>query len=75
MVTNKSGSHNFSAQSSIDDKLVCYMGANATNNTNVSFSQNIIDMEIYIANKEAVDADIKEFQDWVIAQLENKDGE
>lgn len=61
-------SHNFSANSEIEGNVVLYMSASVTG-SNINFSQNIQNLELYVANKETVDADYADFQSYVLNKI------
>ena len=61
-------SHNFSANSEIEGNVVLYMSASVTG-SNINFSQNIQNLELYVANKETVDADYADFQEYVLNKI------
>lgn len=61
-------SHNFSANSEIEGNVVLYMSASVTG-LNINFSQNIQNLELYVANKETVDADYADFQEYVLNKI------
>lgn len=68
MLSNYNQFRNFTANSKIDSSVVSNMNANYDGN-NINFSHNIIDYDLYMANKNVVDGDYSEFTDLVLAEI------
>ncbi len=69
-VVNKVETRNYSAISKIDNVNVMSMNANYnTQNDTVNFSQTILNIATYEANKEAVDADYETWKADILANL------
>lgn len=71
MLRMENSNVNFNGSSSIEDAIIASMSANyAGDGVNVYFSFSINDINAYLANQEAVDADFVEFKTNVFATLE-----
>ena len=75
-IVNKKENRNYSAMSRIDNTNVMAMGANYNNDSDtVNFSQTILNIATYEANKEAVDADYETWKADILAELPVDDTE
>ena len=73
MLVNKQKTRNWNAVSAVNVQNdtgdpVMYMNA-SYNNVTVNFGKNIQNMELYIANKQTVDADYAQFEAEVLADI------
>lgn len=71
MLRMENSNVNFNGASTIEEAVVASMSASYSGDgTNVYFSFSVNDIDAYLANQEAVDADFVEFKTNVFATLE-----
>lgn len=66
MLANLSKTMNISATSTVDNQIAVYFNANIQSNGDMNITQSIRNKELYITNKETVEADFKEFEEYTL---------
>ena len=67
---NTTTSKNFSGTSTIDNVVVANMYANISENGNVNINKTITDQKTYINNKELVEKDMSDFDEFVYSSID-----
>lgn len=67
---NTTTSKNFSGTSTIDNVVVANMYANISENGNVNINKTITDQKAYINNKELVEKDMSDFDEFVYSSID-----
>ena len=67
---NTTTSKNFSGTSTIDNVVVANMYANISENGNVNINKTITDQKTYINNKELVEKDMGDFDEFVYSSID-----
>ena len=67
---NTTTSKNFSGTSTIDNVVVANMYANISENGNVNINKTITDQKTYVNNKELVEKDMSDFDEFVYSSID-----